>query len=126
MAHKEICNDLEGEMKNKMPMAVTALEEAWWKYQEVLCLILEDEVMDEHKVFIEMEEAYEATIDKAHRIIKDAGELELTKKVAEEGPTTEGIEEATTQEDVTMDEKKLLMHMEDEGKKDEVPDPIED
>ena len=65
---KAICDPEVLEL-DKLSTAPERLVEAWQKYessyQDVLGLVAEDEVVNEHVTFTEMEEAYEAAIDEA-------------------------------------------------------------
>ena len=55
-------------------MATTRLAETWQKYEDshydILGLVTKDEVEDELAIFFELEEFYEAAIDKANKISK--------------------------------------------------------
>ena len=70
---------------NKRSTALERLAEAWQKYesshQDVLSMVAEDEVAEEQVTFIKMEEAYEAVINDARKIIEGehrAGDVNRT------------------------------------------------
>ena len=71
---RTICDDPEVLELDKLSTALDRLMEAWRMYEnsnlEVLGIVLEDEVEDEQATFSEMEENYNAAINKAKKIIK--------------------------------------------------------
>ena len=73
-ALRDICDDPEKQEQDRVSTATAILEEAWRKYdegqQDILGLTAEDHVGDELVIFLEMEDIYEAAIDRANKISK--------------------------------------------------------
>ena len=71
---KAICNDPEKQEQDRLSTATSKLAEKWQKYEDsqynVLGLVTKDEVEVELAIFFELEEIYEAAIDKANKISK--------------------------------------------------------
>ena len=71
---KAICKDPEKQEQDRLSTATARLAETWQKYearcQGVLGLVTKDQVEDELAIFFELEEFYEAAIDKANKISK--------------------------------------------------------
>ena len=85
-ALREVCDDMEKQKqeRDRVPTATAGLEEAWQKYEEsqqdVLGLVTKDQVGDEVGIYVEMEEIYEAAVDKANKISKKGKDSRKAKE----------------------------------------------